>query len=77
MIVRIFKDQERFTSPWALTRADEDKFDYTISLVGRLVGHDKRLQALFHMLVMLTPDSTDTPLAIQVSFLAAKKLSFQ
>ena len=49
------KDQERFTSPWAVDTADEHKFEKTVSLVGRLLGDDIQLQALYHMLIMMTP----------------------
>ena len=49
------KDQERFTSPWAEDMADEEKFERTISLVGRLLRDDIQLQALYHMLVMMRP----------------------
>jgi len=59
------KDQERFTSPWAQSKKDEEMFEKTISIVGRLIGDDKNLQALYHMLVMLTP-AADTPLAVQM-----------
>ena len=55
----------RFCSPWAQSGQDEERFDKTISLVGRLIGADKRLQALYHMLVMLTP-AEDTVAFVQV-----------
>ena len=56
------KDQERFTSPWAIDMADEDKFERTVSLVGRLLRDDIQLQALYHMLVMMKPPETCFPL---------------
>eukprot|EP00092_Neocalanus_flemingeri_P047627 GFUD01054044.1.p1 GENE.GFUD01054044.1~~GFUD01054044.1.p1 ORF type:complete len:870 (+),score=180.42 GFUD01054044.1:39-2612(+) len=49
------KDQERFTSPWAVEMADEEKFERTVSLVGRLLRDDIQLQALYHMFVMIRP----------------------
>jgi len=49
------KDQERFTSPWAVDMADEEKFERTISIVGKLLRDDLQLQALYHMLVMMCP----------------------
>ena len=52
------KDQERFTSPWAVTETDEKKFEKTVSTVGRLLRDDRNLQALYHMLVMMTPASS-------------------
>ena len=52
------KDQERFTSPWAVTETDETKFEMTVSTVGRLLRDDRNLQALYHMLVMITPASS-------------------
>jgi hypothetical protein len=52
------KDQERFTSPWAIGMADEEKFERTVSLVGRLLRDDIQLQALYHMLVMMKPPET-------------------
>ena len=52
------KDQERFTSPWAVEFSDEEKFEKTVSIVGRLLRNDKNLQALYTMLVMLTPSSS-------------------
>lgn len=51
------KDQERFTSPWAVELDDEIKFEQTIARVGQLLGDDLNLQALYHMLVMMTPSS--------------------
>jgi len=49
------KDQERFTSPWAVDLADEEKFERTISTVGKLLRDDIQLQGLYHMLVMMCP----------------------
>ena len=54
------KDQERFTSPWAVEMADEEKFERTISLVGRLLRDDIQLQALYHMFVMMRPSSKNS-----------------
>lgn len=62
------KDQERFTSPWAVTEIDEKKFEKTVSTVGRLLRDDRNLQALYHMLVMMTPASSAS-LATRVDFL--------
>ena len=59
------KDQERFSSPWAVEMFDEEKFGRTISLVGRLLRDDLQLQALYHMLVMMCP-SSKAPMKIQV-----------
>jgi len=61
------KDQERFTSPWAHKMVDEEKFERTIALVGRLLRDDLQLQALYHMLVMMTPSPRTHP-DVQVSF---------
>ena len=60
------KDQERFTSPWAVTQTDETKFEKTVSTVGRLLREDRNLQALYHMLVMMTPSSSTSSLATRV-----------
>ena len=49
------KDQERFTSPWAVEMVDEEKFERSVSLVGRLLREDIQLQALYHMYVMMSP----------------------
>ena len=49
------RDMERFTSPWALDYADEVKFNNTVQRVGEVLGSDMKLQALYHMLVMMTP----------------------
>merc|ERR1719222_1308261 len=49
------KDQERFTSPWAVEMVDEEKFEHSVSLVGRLLRDDIQLQALYHMYVMMCP----------------------
>jgi len=51
------KDQERFTSPWARDIMDEEKFEKVTRIVGRLLGGDLKLQALYHMLVMFTPST--------------------
>merc|ERR1712106_269443 len=53
------KDQERFTSPWAVEMADEDKFERTVALVGKLLRDDIQLQALYHMFVMMSPSTKD------------------
>ena len=44
-----------FTSPWALNYADERKFEGTLQRVGEVLGSYKKLQALYYMLVMMTP----------------------
>ncbi len=62
-----YQDQERFTSPWARDLGDEDRFERVISILGRILRDDKKLQALYHMLVMMTP-SVKTSLHIQVGF---------
>ena len=49
------KDQERFTTPWAVEMADEEKFEQSVSLVGKLLRDDIQLQALYHMYVMMSP----------------------
>ena len=54
------KDQERFTSPWAQNWVDEQKFEKIVSQLGRLLRDDKNLQALYHMLVMMTPSPSST-----------------
>ena len=53
------KDQERFTSPWAVEMADEEKFERTVALVGKLLRDDIQLQALYHMFVMMSPSTKD------------------
>jgi len=55
------KDQERFSSPWAVEMADEEKFERTIAILGRLLRDDLQLQALYHMLVMMTPSPRAPP----------------
>jgi hypothetical protein len=42
------------------------KFERVLSLVGRLLRDDMQLQALYHMLVMLTPPATNVPKEIRV-----------
>ena len=54
------KDQERFKTPWAVEMVDEEKFERTVSLVGRLLRDDLQLQALYHMLVMMCPSDKDS-----------------
>jgi len=58
------KDQERFSSPWAVEMADEEKFERTIAILGRILRDDLQLQALYHMLVMMTP-SPRAPAEVQ------------
>jgi len=58
------EDQDRFTSPWACEQADEDKFSRTVATLGLLLRDDIQLQALYHMLVMMTP-AKHTPQNIQ------------
>jgi len=58
------KDQERFTSPWAVELSDEHKFEQTLSKIGVILRDDIKLQALYHMLVMVTP-SNKTPEIVQ------------
>ena len=36
----------------------EEKFEKTVAIAGRLLREDKNLQALYHMLVMMTPSSS-------------------
>ena len=75
MFYRLFvQDQERFTSPWARDIWDEDKFERVISILGRILRDDKKLQALYHMLVMMTP-SAKTSLHIQVGVIKKNYLS--
>ena len=52
------KDQERFISPWAVEILDGEKFERMVSLVGTLLRDDIQLQALYHMLVMMSPIQT-------------------
>merc|ERR1712107_849775 len=40
------KDQEKFSSPWAVHAEDEEKFERTVSIIGRLLRDDMHLQAL-------------------------------
>ena len=61
------KDMEKFTSPWAVAAEDEEKFERTVSSVGRLLRDDLHLQALYHMLVMLSPGARNSP-EVKVSF---------
>ena len=49
------KDMERFTSPWALDYADEVKFDRTVATLGEALGRDIKVQALYTMLLFITP----------------------
>ena len=49
------KDHEKFTSPWAHDYADEVKFSETVARVAEVLGTDMKLQALYHMLVMISP----------------------
>ena len=49
------KDQERFTF---LDYADEMKFSQTVARVAEVLGRDMKLQALYHMLVLLSPCQT-------------------
>ena len=35
---------EKFTSPWAVAAEDEEKFERTVSSVGRLLRDDLHLQ---------------------------------
>ena len=58
--------QERFTSPWAREQEDEEKFWDTIRAVGSLLKDDLQLQAMYHMLVMMTPAKNFTPKYVQV-----------
>jgi len=44
--------------------ADEEKFERTIAILGRLLRDDLQLQALYHMLVMMTP-SPRAPAEVQ------------
>ena len=55
------KDQAKFTSPWAVAAEDEDKFERTVSMIGRLLRDDMHLQALYHMLIMFSPSSKNSP----------------
>ena len=48
-------NMERFSSPWAVDFADEVKFESIVQKVGEVLGSDMKLQALFTMLVMITP----------------------
>ena len=48
-------DMERFSSPWAQDYADEVKFSDTVRRVGEVLGSDMNLQALFTMLIMISP----------------------
>ena len=50
-----FKDQQRFTSPWAVEMVDEETCDTTMMLIGRLLGHVCQLQSLYYKLLMVTP----------------------
>ena len=52
------KDHEKFTSPWAHDYADEVKFSETVARVAEVLGTDLKLQALYHMLVMISPCQT-------------------
>ena len=52
------KDMEKFTSPWAIDYADEVKFENTVRKVGEALGSDLKLQGLYTMLVLITPDHT-------------------
>ena len=58
-------DMEYFLPYLALLGEEEDKIHMTVSRVGRLLRDDLQLQALYHMVVMLTPSSTISPLSKQ------------
>ena len=58
--LNLVQDQERFTSPWAVEMADEEKFERTVATLGRLLRDDVQLQALYHMLVMMSPSSRNS-----------------
>ena len=62
----LLQDQERFTSPWARELQDEVKFERVLAVLGRLLRDDLQLQALYHMLVMLTPPTHTVPRQIRV-----------
>ena len=49
------KDMERFSSPWAINYADEEKFENTVNKVGKALGSDVKLQTLYSMLILITP----------------------
>ena len=49
------KDMLRFTSPWAITYEDKVKFENTVHKVGEALGSDLKLQALYTLLVLITP----------------------
>ena len=59
------RDLERLTSPWAVTVEDEDRFERTVSRVGRLLRDDLHLQALYYMVVLLTPTYVNSPMVQQ------------
>jgi len=49
------RSMARFTSPWAADHGDESKFYRVTAEVGSLLKDDTKLQALYHMLTMMTP----------------------
>ena len=63
------KDQAKYTSPWAVASEDEDKFEMTVSKLGRLLRDDMHLQALYHMLIMFSPSSKNSD-RIKVFFIS-------
>ena len=58
-------DMEYYLPYLALLGEEEDKIHMTVSRVGRLLRDDLQLQALYHMVVMLTPSSAISPLSKQ------------
>jgi hypothetical protein len=44
------------------------KFERAVSVVGRLLRDDIQLQALYHMLVMMTPPTATAPREVRVRF---------
>ena len=44
-----------FTSPWAVTIQEEEKFEATIEAIGRIIKDDIALGTLYSLLVLATP----------------------
>ena len=67
-----YKDQARFTSPWAVDIEDEETFEETLRLIGRLLGQDHQLQALYYMLLMVTPSAFSPQNVLVISIWSVK-----
>ena len=49
---------EASASPWAMEFSDEEKFEKTVSISGKLLRDDKNLHAWYY--IMMTPSSSSS-----------------